>query len=220
MWQLVSEVVTTINTWQLVSEMVTTIYTWQYFKINNSKLPQYFQNSKLHLFKINEMFGFEVLTAEAVNYSIRDMAPCGPLAIHYCFWEVYRIQGSWYPHHAAFFFGLYVKQRLLATCFMLVSCSGYSPILKMEAICSYLISINFKRNTWCYIPEDRNLHAIFAYNHEKKIGARNGIVWEYVSVFTLCSFLKHTSLSTVPPACQVSEAIHVKEYIRGIQTYR
>jgi hypothetical protein len=46
---------------------------------------------------------------------------------------------------------------LLAACFMLVSCTAYSSTLKMEAICSSEMSVDFHRTTWRYIPEDRIL---------------------------------------------------------------
>jgi hypothetical protein len=46
----------------------------------------------------------------------------------------------------------------LPPAFMLVSCSVYSMTLTKEAICSSETSIDFKRATWCYIPEDSTLH--------------------------------------------------------------
>jgi hypothetical protein len=40
----------------------------------------------------------------------------------------------------------------------LVSCSVYSPILEIEAICSSEMSVDSQRTTWRYIPEDSTLH--------------------------------------------------------------
>jgi hypothetical protein len=40
---------------------------------------------------------------------------------------------------------------------MLVSFVAYSATLKMEAVCSCEISVDFHRNTWRYIPKDRTL---------------------------------------------------------------
>jgi hypothetical protein len=42
--------------------------------------------------------------------------------------------------------------------FTLVSCSAYSSILTMEAICSSETSVDFQRTTRRYIPEDSTLH--------------------------------------------------------------
>jgi hypothetical protein len=51
-----------------------------------------------------------------------------------------------------------MKTALLAVCFMLVSCLGYSPTLKMEAKVSPETSVDFQRTIWRYIPEYRTLH--------------------------------------------------------------
>jgi hypothetical protein len=48
-------------------------------------------------------------------------------------------------------------RALLATCFMLVSCSAYSFTLKMEATYSSETSVDFQRDTRRYLPEDRTL---------------------------------------------------------------
>jgi hypothetical protein len=42
----------------------------------------------------------------------------------------------------------------LPPAFMLVSCSAFSSILKMEAICSSQTLVYFQWTTWHYIPED------------------------------------------------------------------
>jgi hypothetical protein len=44
-----------------------------------------------------------------------------------------------------------------------LSCMTYSSTLKMEAICSSEMSVDFQRATRRYIPEDRNLH-----NHRRE----------------------------------------------------
>jgi hypothetical protein len=46
----------------------------------------------------------------------------------------------------------------LPPAFTLVSCSDYSSILKLEAICSSETSVNVQRTTSCYFPGDRTLH--------------------------------------------------------------
>jgi hypothetical protein len=46
------------------------------------------------------------------------------------------------------------KPNLLATCFTLISCLAYSPILKMETAYSSETSVDFQQNTRRYIPED------------------------------------------------------------------
>jgi hypothetical protein len=46
----------------------------------------------------------------------------------------------------------------LSPSFVLISCSAYSSILKMEATCSSENSVDFQRTTRCYIPKDMNLH--------------------------------------------------------------
>jgi hypothetical protein len=43
---------------------------------------------------------------------------------------------------------------LLAACFTLVYWLAYFPTLKLEAICSSEMSVDFHRTTRCYIPED------------------------------------------------------------------
>jgi hypothetical protein len=40
---------------------------------------------------------------------------------------------------------------------MLVSCSVYSSVLKMEAICCFETSVDFQRTTWHYITKDSTL---------------------------------------------------------------
>jgi hypothetical protein len=49
---------------------------------------------------------------------------------------------------------------LLAAWFMVVSWLAYSSILKMQAICSSEILVDFHRNTWRYIAEDRTLQIL------------------------------------------------------------
>jgi hypothetical protein len=43
--------------------------------------------------------------------------------------------------------------RLLAHCFMLVSCLAYSSTLKVEAVYSFETSVHFQRTTRRYMPE-------------------------------------------------------------------
>jgi hypothetical protein len=47
---------------------------------------------------------------------------------------------------------------ILLTAFALVSCSTYSSTLKMEVICSSVISVDFQHTAWCYITGDSVLY--------------------------------------------------------------
>jgi hypothetical protein len=53
----------------------------------------------------------------------------------------------------------YIIAGSLATYFMLVCCSIYSSIVKMDMTCSSEMSVDFQWATRCYIPEDRSLHS-------------------------------------------------------------
>jgi hypothetical protein len=46
------------------------------------------------------------------------------------------------------------SQLRLPLAFTLFSCSAYSLILKMEAICFFETSVGFQQTTRCYIPEE------------------------------------------------------------------
>jgi hypothetical protein len=54
-----------------------------------------------------------------------------------------------------------VSEVQLAARFMLVSCLSYIYTLKMEALFSSETSIDFHRNTSCYIVDDRTLRIQF-----------------------------------------------------------
>jgi hypothetical protein len=43
-------------------------------------------------------------------------------------------------------------------CFLLLSCMAYPSALKLEAMYSFGMSIDFRRTTGCYVPEYRTLH--------------------------------------------------------------
>jgi hypothetical protein len=47
-----------------------------------------------------------------------------------------------------------VKEALIATCFMLVSCLAYFLTLKMETTGSSKTSVEFQQTTKHYIPDD------------------------------------------------------------------
>jgi hypothetical protein len=49
------------------------------------------------------------------------------------------------------------RETCLPPEFTLVSCLAYSSTLKMEATYSSETSVDFRRTTWRYIPEDRTL---------------------------------------------------------------
>jgi hypothetical protein len=48
--------------------------------------------------------------------------------------------------------------RILAACFMIVSCVAYSSTVKTEAICSFETSVHFHRSVRSYIADDTTLH--------------------------------------------------------------
>jgi hypothetical protein len=48
---------------------------------------------------------------------------------------------------------------LLATCFKFISCLAYYSTMKMEVVCPSETTVDFRRSTQRYIPEDRNLRA-------------------------------------------------------------
>jgi hypothetical protein len=51
-----------------------------------------------------------------------------------------------------------MKQTMLATCIMLVSCLASSSTLKMKVLYSSETSVDFQRTKRHYIPEDTILH--------------------------------------------------------------
>jgi hypothetical protein len=82
-----------------------------------------------------------------------DTTVCSPLKVNQRFEE----------HVATIFrFEEQAKQEasmnLLATCFILVSCSAYSSTLKMKATSSSETLVHSQRTTRRYITEDRTLH--------------------------------------------------------------
>jgi hypothetical protein len=83
-----------------------------------------------------------------------DITPCSPSKINWRFGEICRL------HRQSRRISQAIKQResLFATCFTLVSCLSYSSTLKMEVTCSSETSVDFRRTTRRYIPEDRALH--------------------------------------------------------------
>jgi hypothetical protein len=46
---------------------------------------------------------------------------------------------------------------LLAVCILLVACLAYFSTLKMDAVYSSEMSVNFYQTTWHHIPEDSTL---------------------------------------------------------------
>jgi hypothetical protein len=79
-------------------------------------------------------------------------------------------------------FSLLNANRLLATCFMLISCLAYSSALRIEATGSSETSADFQQSTRRYILEDRTLH-----NH------RCENLKSYIMRYTCCSLLSHCS---------------------------
>jgi hypothetical protein len=54
--------------------------------------------------------------------------------------------------------GQMISQALLATRFMLISCLAYFLTMKMEAKCSFDMSVDIQQTTRCYIPKCRTFH--------------------------------------------------------------
>jgi hypothetical protein len=54
-----------------------------------------------------------------------------------------------------------MQLSLLPACFTLVSYLAYSSALKMEAMCSSEVSLDFHRSTGRYIPEGKNFSKLF-----------------------------------------------------------
>jgi hypothetical protein len=53
--------------------------------------------------------------------------------------------------------------------------------LKMEATFSSKTSVDFRRTTWCYIPEDRTLHNHCCENLKSCIGMKSSFFWHIMS---------------------------------------
>jgi hypothetical protein len=85
-------------------------------------------------FYLQNPWSFEALWSFTIFW---DITPCKPLKVNR------RFGGA---------------ELRLSPDFTLVSCSAYSSILKMEAICSSETSIAFQRTTRRHIPEDDSLH--------------------------------------------------------------
>jgi hypothetical protein len=85
---------------------------------------------------------FEVLTPVVMKGSVFwVITPYSPLKVNRRFGRTYHL-----------------RLLCLPPAFALVSCSTYSSIMKMEAVCSSDTSFDFQRTTRCYFPKDRTLH--------------------------------------------------------------
>jgi hypothetical protein len=93
----------------------------------------------------------EVLTAVVQKSSIFwNITPCSPQKFNRCFGGTYRLylQGERISHARN------NRESLFSTCFPLVSCLVYSSTLKTDETCSFETLVDFKRNTWRFIPDD------------------------------------------------------------------
>jgi hypothetical protein len=87
----------------------------------------------------------------------------------------------------------------LPPAFTLVSCSAYSPTLKMEAICSSEMSVNFQRTTRRYIPEDSTLHNHCCENLKSYRGILYCLLKLIIKLFAyLQSFAEHSFGIIIP----------------------
>jgi hypothetical protein len=84
----------------------------------------------------------------------RDITPCGPFKVNRGF-------GGTYSLH------------LQPPAFMLASCSAYSSTLKMQAICSSEMLVDFQRTTRRYIPEDSTLVCLIHVFHPPTGGIKD-----------------------------------------------
>jgi hypothetical protein len=92
-----------------------------------------------------------------------DITPCRPLKVNGRFGETctLHLQGrriSQASNQREACSKLATWYFLLATFFTLISCLAYSSTLMMQMTCSSETSVNFKRTTRRYIPENRTLH--------------------------------------------------------------
>jgi hypothetical protein len=94
------------------------------------------------ILRINRKSGSEVLTAMVIKITI--------------FWDIMSYS-SLKVNHFEGTYHLRVAEALLATCFMLVSCSAYSSTLKMKAIFSSEMSLDFQWTILHHIPGDSTL---------------------------------------------------------------
>jgi hypothetical protein len=85
------------------------------------------------------------------EFCLLGYTPCSRLKVNR------RFGGTRRPHHHSRIISRAWKQ-VASRAFTLVSCSTYSSILNMEAICSSETSVDFQWTTRRYIPEDRTLH--------------------------------------------------------------
>jgi hypothetical protein len=74
------------------------------------------------------------------------ITPCSPLKVSGRFGRTY---------HLHLYGGRITKKAENAASVVLVSFLGYSSTLKMEALCSSEMLVEFHRTAWRYIPEDR-----------------------------------------------------------------
>jgi hypothetical protein len=90
-----------------------------------------------------------------------DITPCSPLKVNRHFGGIYclHLQGrrksrARNQHESRWG----AESFSLPLAFMLICCSSYSSTLKMEAICSSEMSVDFQWSTRRYILEDSTLH--------------------------------------------------------------
>jgi hypothetical protein len=97
----------------------------------------------------NHNVGFEVLTAVVMKSTILwGIMPCSLLKVNRLFGGTYRLHPQGRISRAK-----YQREGR----WQVVFCSAYLT-LRMKAICSSEMSIDFHQTTWCYIPEDSILN--------------------------------------------------------------
>jgi hypothetical protein len=87
------------------------------------------------------------------------------------------------------------ERLCLPLAFTLVSCSAFSLTLKMEAICSSELSIDFQWTALCYIPEDSTLlvkpQFSFRFFDRNQEGRRSILNGSKHSPNLICSYFLH-----------------------------
>jgi hypothetical protein len=113
-----------------------------------------FNSSFIRLFSLSKksyFAGFEVLTTLDMKRPIF-WVPWKPTDVSEEYIALYLFNAGFLHRHCI---------QSFDCPFRLVSCLVYSSTLRMEATCSSEMSIDFKRTTRPYIPEDRSLHILF-----------------------------------------------------------
>jgi hypothetical protein len=115
-------------------------------------------NQNCHKFYVNIWLLFiKLITLKSSVFW--DITLCNPLKVNRYFKRTYglHLQG-WRVSQERNYYETGSKQRLLTSCFMIVSCVAYSSIMKTEVTYSSERSVDSPQTTWHYVPENRTFH--------------------------------------------------------------